>query len=190
MNAPVDATPSERLAAFHRQVAHGARLRRWTYGGYLLCLVVIGSAIAPPTPRLVWNASASAPLGLYRVSPATVPRRGDMALARVPLAYRRLAAVRHYLPENVPLVKRVAGSSGDRVCAAGALLTVNGTIVARRLSHDQHGRAMPRWRGCRVLRAGEYLLLMVERPDSFDGRYFGVTSGADMIGQARLLWRG
>jgi type IV secretory pathway protease TraF len=29
---------------------------------------------------------------------------------------------------------------------------------------------------------------MSERADSFDGRYFGVSKQADVIGKARLLW--
>ncbi|MEO7690276.1 MAG: hypothetical protein ABIS51_13420 [Sphingomonas sp.] len=33
-------------------------------------------------------------------------------MPRVPEAVRRLAAIRHYFPENVPLAKRVAGGAG------------------------------------------------------------------------------
>jgi type IV secretory pathway protease TraF len=64
--------------------------------------------LVPPAPRLLWNASASAPIGLYRVEPdrcriaAIGPSHGCRANVRL------LAASRHYLPTGVPLVKRVA----------------------------------------------------------------------------------
>jgi type IV secretory pathway protease TraF len=53
---------------------------------------VIVSAAVRPVPRLIWNASASAPIGLYAVSPGTGANRGDIVIARVPLKVRSLAA--------------------------------------------------------------------------------------------------
>ncbi|MCW6531327.1 S26 family signal peptidase [Sphingomonas sp. MMSM20] len=150
-------------------------------------IIVLASAALPPTPRLVWNASASAPIGLYAVSPGASTILGDMVIARVPETYRRLAATRHYLPMNVPLVKRVAAYAGDEVCALGQEIFVNGRWTAERLMVDGAGRPMPMWSGCVRLRGDQRFLLM-DAPASFDGRYFGVTEGADMVGKARLLW--
>jgi type IV secretory pathway protease TraF len=141
----------------------------------------------PPRPLLVWNASASAPIGLYAIGAPRRIRVGDMVVAWPPPAARELAAERDYLPKRVPLVKRVAAGAGDRVCAVGEALFVNGRFeVSRRLS-DGAGRLLPSWTGCDDLAADEYLLLMPS-PDSFDGRYFGVTAQADLVGRARLLW--
>jgi conjugative transfer signal peptidase TraF len=148
---------------------------------------VLGSAALPPAPRLVWNASASAPIGLYAVSPGAATDPGAMVIARVPQPHRRLAATRRYLPMNVPLVKRVAGVAGDEVCAAGQQVRVNRRPVAERLRVDGKGRPMPTWSGCVRLRGPQRFLLM-DTPASFDGRYFGVTEGSDIIGKARLLW--
>src|SRR3546814_1434020 len=83
-------------------------------GGLGLGLVLL-SAVLPPAPRLVWNASASAPQGLYAVTPGAWVEPGEMVIARVPLRYRQLAAARRYLPMNVPLVKRVAAYAGDQI---------------------------------------------------------------------------
>ncbi|BBB11098.1 S26 family signal peptidase [Sphingomonas sp. ID1715] len=143
----------------------------------------------PPTPRLVWNVSASAPIGLYAVGGRHDIAAGDMVLARVPDRWRRLAAERRYIPINVPLVKRVAAVPGDRVCARGRDISVNGRPVTDRREADGRGRPMPRWSGCVTLRTGALFLLM-DSPDSFDGRYFGPTSRGDVIGEARLLWLG
>jgi conjugative transfer signal peptidase TraF len=168
-----------------------ARRRRLARRGLLvgiLCLGLGATIIARPRPRLVWNASASAPLGLYRVEPARPARRGDMVIARMPVALRGLAARRRYLPANVPLVKRVVGAKGDRVCATGATIAVNGRPVATRRLADPLGRRLPWWQGCRTLADGALFLLMAEAPNSFDGRYFGPTAPGDVIGKAIPLW--
>jgi len=150
-------------------------------------IILLGSAVLPPAPRFVWNASASAPIGLYAVAPGSLAEPGDMVIARVPEPFRRLAATRHYLPMNVPLVKRVAAATGDEVCALGQEIFVNGRWATERRVVDGAGRAMPAWSGCVRLR-GRQLFLLMDAPASFDGRYFGVTSGDDIVGKARLLW--
>lgn len=137
--------------------------------------------------RLLWNASASAPVGLYQVRGTNGLRAGDMVVARTPDPARSLAAGRGYIPSNVPLVKRIAAVSGDRVCASGPTLTVNGKAAARRRAADGLGRPMPRWTGCHLLAEGEYLLL-TDSPGSFDGRYFGVTRQHQLLGRATPLW--
>lgn len=111
-----------------------------------------------------------------------------MVIAWLPARYRMLAAQRRYLPANVPLVKRVAAAAGDKVCALGRGVFVNGRKVAERLAADGEGRPMPWWHGCVRLRGQERLLLMTRSSASFDGRYFGVTEGSDVVGKARLLW--
>jgi conjugative transfer signal peptidase TraF len=151
-------------------------------------VIVIASAALPPAPRLVWNASASAPIGLYAVSPGAAVDTSDMVIARVPEPFRQLAAERRYLPMNVPLVKRVTAIAGDEICALGQEIFVNGRWTAERRLADGRGRPMPAWSGCIRLRGGQLFLLM-ENPASFDGRYFGATEGRDVIGKARLLWR-
>jgi type IV secretory pathway protease TraF len=177
-----------RAVAARRQ-ARPRRLRRcvWAAGAALVVGAVGASLALQPRVRLVWNASASAPEGLYFVDSPGALRRGDMVAAWTPRAARRLAAEGHYLPANVPLVRRIAARAGDRVCAVGALVSVNGRVAARRRAADGRKRPMLWWSGCHDLSPGEFFLLM-ESPDSFDGRYFGMTNGADLLGRARLLW--
>lgn len=162
------------------------RLRLCLLGGGGL-LLLVAPILARPAPRLVWNASASAPTGLYWVWPGGAVARGDMVVARLPEPWRSLAARRRYLPANVPLVKRVAAAHGDRVCASGAQVSVNGVVAATRLRRDSSGRALPWWEGCVTLGATETLLLM-PAPGSFDGRYFGITQAPELVGRARLIW--
>lgn len=154
----------------------------------LLCGGLLISTALPPSPRIIWNASASAAIGLYAVTPGARPRVGDIVIARVPERDRMFAARRHYLPANVPLVKRVRAEPGDRVCAFEGAVFVNGRRIVTRRMVDARGRVMPWWTGCVTLRRGALLLLM-DHPASFDGRYFGPTARGDIIGTAQLLWR-
>jgi conjugative transfer signal peptidase TraF len=153
------------------------------------CGAVTATIVVRPVPRLIWNASASAPIGLYAVSPAGRVHVGDTVIAWPPRDVRALAAARHYLPSGVPLVKRVAAGPGHRICGLAGTITVDGMVAAKRHAVDPAGRAMPWWRGCHWLGDDQYLLLMANVPTSFDGRYFGMTKGADIVGPARLLWR-
>lgn len=154
----------------------------------LFGLGLIGLAtLARPAPWLVWNASASAPIGLYRVLPGT-PIRGDLVLVRTPDSVRQLAAERGYLPQNVPLVKRVAAQGGDVVCAADDVISVNGRVVAERLARDRLGRPLPAWTGCQTLGPDDVFLLMEDVTGSFDGRYFGSVHRAAIIGRLAPLW--
>lgn len=142
----------------------------------------------PPRPLLIYNASASAPLGFYRVLPAEPLRRGEFVLARTPDSVRELAAERDYLPATVPLVKRIAAVGGDTVCAIHRAITIDGRHVADQLVADSRGRPLPIWSGCQTLRPDEIFLLMQGVPDSFDGRYFGPIPVSAVIGRLVPLW--
>jgi conjugative transfer signal peptidase TraF len=152
-----------------------------------LCTLVVASALVAPSPHLVWNASNSAPVGLYHVAPMHVLRRGDMVVARLAPAVARLAASRGYLPIGVPVVKRVAGMPGDHICADRLLVSINGRPAAARLAADSRGRRLPIWHGCITLDDRQYLLLN-ESLRSFDGRYFGPTDASAIVGLATPLW--
>jgi conjugative transfer signal peptidase TraF len=187
MSPPAESEP-EALAQRRRAHAHRARMWRWILALDLGFWLIVISIAFPPAPRLVWNASASAPVGLYWVFPGTPVTTGDTVIAWTPGRVRRVAAERRYVPINVPLVKRVAAMAGDRVCAAGTAILVNGRKAATRRARDGQDRPMPWWAGCRTLGEGEYFLLMPGVAASFDGRYFGITDQADIVGKAKLLW--
>lgn len=152
------------------------------------CVALAATILWPPSPLLLWNASASSPVGLYAVGDPAHVRAGDFAVAWPPPDAARLASRRHYLPAGVPLVKRVAATSGAAVCAFGPTLFVDGERAASRRSRDRTGRRLPSWSGCVRLRPGETFLLSPGSPDSFDGRYFGLTRQSELVGSARLLW--
>jgi len=77
-----------------------------------------------------------------------------------PARWRRLADARHYLPANIPAVKRVAAAAGDQLCARGRTIRVDGRPIAHRLAVDGAGRPVPLWAGCTMLGRDELSLIM------------------------------
>lgn len=148
--------------------------------------VLLSIPLLDATPRLVFNGSASAPIGFYTVS-SQAAGRGDLVLVSLPERVRFLVDQRHYLPANVPLLKRIIAANGDRICRIGDQILVNGSAVATAMKRDSSGRPMPVWDGCRVLNPSEVLLLQ-DHPRSFDGRYFGAVDRRLIVGKARPLW--
>ncbi|EHK54610.1 S26 family signal peptidase [Allomesorhizobium alhagi] len=170
----------------------GSRLTRFrvrrTIAVAALGLCLIGfTAFVKPSLWLVWNASASAPVGLYRVGFAA-SARGDLALVRPPEWVAGLAEKRGYLPRKVPLVKRLAALPGEHVCAFNEFVIISGEIAARRLETDRQGRPLPWWSECRKLADDEVFLLGGKAADSFDSRYFGPVPVANVIGRLVPLW--
>jgi conjugative transfer signal peptidase TraF len=165
-----------------------SRLGAGTAAAMLAVLAASATLLWRPRPLLLWNASASSPVGLYSVDWRSSLSAGDMVVAWPPPDARRLAAARDYLPSSVPLVKRIAAVSGARICARGARIYIDGRMAAIRRSHDPEGRRLPWWSGCRILKGGDLLLLSPHSPEAFDGRYFGATHQREVIGRARRLW--
>lgn len=139
-------------------------------------------------PRLVWNASESAPTGLYAVRSASVLVAGDLVVAHPPEELAVFLAARSYLPPGIPLIKRVVAVPGQTVCRNAFLVTVDGRTLGAAREQDRMGRSLPVWQGCRVVAAGEVFLMNRNVPDSLDGRYFGPLPVSTIIGRAGPLW--
>jgi conjugative transfer signal peptidase TraF len=155
---------------------------------YFAVMVVGVLSFLPVAPRLVWNASASVPLGLYSIEPARHLEVTDLVAIRTPEPLASFMAERRYLPRGVPLMKRVAALPGQRVCRDGAHITVDGIDMGDALARDRAGRALPSWHGCRHIGDGEVFLMNWAASDSMDGRYFGPLTTASIIGRAIPLW--
>ena len=141
------------------------------------------------SPRLVWNASASAPIGLYKIKAGAHPRIGEFALVKPEPALETFITDRGYIPPKIPLIKRVAALPGDEICRHDEAILVANIHVADALFFDSAGREMPVWRGCVTLRSDEIFLLNAPE-NSLDGRYFGATRMTDVMGVAIpvLVW--
>ena len=162
--------------------------RGWTIGTAVAASLFATSfaaiAVFDPLPRLVWNASASAPIGLYRIDPERDPPLGALVAVTPPEHLGQWMAERGYLGKDVPLLKHVSAKAGQRVCRIGAVVTVDARPAAVARDRDGMGRPLPVWRGCRRLAVGELLMLNPDHADSMDGRYFGPLPASTVLGRA------
>jgi conjugative transfer signal peptidase TraF len=159
---------------------------------FLLAGVVVAATLAtltvPVSRYAMWNATASVPTGLYAIRGKASLHVGERVAIEPPPELRRLLAERHYLPTNVPLLKRIAAVRGQRVCRFGHVVTIDGDFAGVARSRDRLGRPLPVWAGCWVLRVGDLFVMNPDAPDSFDGRYFGPLRLDTVIGRATPVW--
>ena len=150
-------------------------------------LVVASTADIWPL-RLVYNASASVPLGWYSVADADAVAVGDLVVARLPPRTDGLLVERGYIGAGVPVLKFVRARQGQRVCRDGGTVTIDAATVGMARDSDGAGRPLPRWSGCRELGPGQVFLFNAAAAGSFDGRYFGPVPITSIIGKATPLW--
>jgi len=145
------------------------------------------------------NTTASAPAGVWRIVPLDAQHIERGALVSVcPPMLGIVAAMREggYLhpgdcpSATTPLLKPVVAVAGDTVTVPldGGPMTVNGKPIA----HSAPMPNIPAWTaGTYTVRPGEVWLLSSYSAGSFDSRYFGPVTVANVRGQALpILIRG
>jgi conjugative transfer signal peptidase TraF len=150
----------------------------------------VGMAVAAtvPTPlKLIWNVSASIPVGLYSVEPADHLEITDLVAVMPPPPLAAFLIARGYLGEGTPLLKRVMGLPGQDVCRFSDAITVDGVPLGKALRRDRLGRDLPVWQGCQRIAAGDLFLMNPDVSDSLDGRYSGPIPATTVIGRAMPL---
>lgn len=86
---------------------------------YFTVMVIGGLSFVHIAPKLIWNASASTPIGLYTIERSPRLEVTDLVAVDAPEPLASFLADRGYLPRGVPLMKRVAGLPGQQVCRIG-----------------------------------------------------------------------
>ncbi len=152
-----------------------------------VAVMVLTTSFKFPT-KLIWNASASVPIGLYTVRPAGPLYVGELVVVTPPEPLASFLADRGYLPEGVPLLKHILALPRQTVCRIGHSISIDDLPVGRALARDRRGRPLPAWQGCRSIRDGEVVLMNRRPADSLDGRYFGPLTAAAITGRADPLW--
>jgi conjugative transfer signal peptidase TraF len=155
---------------------------------YFATMAIGLSAFVHPAPKLIWNASASVPIGLYRVRPAGDLHVTELVVVQAPEKLANFLAERGYLPKSVPLLKRILALHGQTVCRTGRTITVDATAMGEALDHDRRSRPLPVWQGCRVIAEGQVFLMNWQSEDSLDGRYFGPLPATTIVGEAAPVW--
>ena len=138
--------------------------------------------------RIIYNPSDSVPPGWYRIGPPESLHVGSIVLVRLPADAAALAALRGYLPEHIPLLKRIGAMSPQQVCVEKHIVRIDGIPVAGVHATDGRGRPLSAWQQCRRLHDGDLFLLSATNPASFDSRYFGPVAVSTLMGSAQPLW--
>ncbi len=146
------------------------------------------SAIIRANPILVWNASASVPIGFYAVQPLDTPNVRDLVVLEPPSALGDWLLERGYIGADVPLIKHVAALSGQCVCRIGVTISIDGKPVATAKEMDRFDRPLPVWQGCHLLTDDQIFFLNPHTEASLDGRYFGPLPRDTIIGRAVPVW--
>lgn len=167
--------------------------RKVLIGGAATLLVVMTAMeiVHPPSPKLLYNPSQSAPVGYYKIQKSPSFEHGDYVAAYAPDWARELAETRGYLPKDYPLIKKIWAAEGDQICGDGRQVSgPNGSVVAR-LLQDRLGRDLPMFEGCIVLAKHEYFLISIDEnygaAYGFDSRYFGPVKREQILGGAQYL---
>lgn len=160
-----------------------SRTTKWT----LIALALVGVSSLSLPKIIIWNASASMDEGLYFVMPSSHVRRGHIAAYQPPPMLAAWMAGRGYLPEGLPLLKRVDSKPGNRYCRSGNIISYRAEPVAIAQNRDRFGRDLPVWQGCRVIGEDE-IFLLASSGSSLDSRYFGPLPASGLLGRAHPIW--
>jgi conjugative transfer signal peptidase TraF len=156
----------------------------------IIAAVLLLSTIGEVSPRYIWNASNSVPLGLYRLQSVTKLTVTDLVAVRPPDVLAAFLDRNGYLPIGVPMLKRVVALPGQTVCRSGLAITVDNIDVGQARERDGRGRPLPSWQGCRVVADGDIFVMNRQSADSLDSRYFGPLPASAVIGRVAPVWTG
>ena len=162
--------------------------RAWSLIGAAAVAAIAFPAFIETPDTFIWNVTPSAPIGLYEVHPVAQLQRADLVVLEAPPPLESFLAERGYLPPNIPLLKRVVGVPGQKVCRIGRTITVDGAVMGEAQERDSFGRTMPVWSGCQCIAPDELFLMNRDAENSLDGRYFGPVSISSITGLAVPLW--
>jgi conjugative transfer signal peptidase TraF len=162
--------------------------RHYLAAGAMGIALILVAASVSFTPRLVWNASASTPIGLYRIDPEPSLMLNELVAIMPPEPLAGFLDDGGYLPRGLPLLKHIAAIGGQRVCRHRLVITVDGREIGRALDADRRGRPLPIWEGCRMITEGELFFMNTRVKASLDGRYFGPIERSAVIGRAVPLY--
>jgi conjugative transfer signal peptidase TraF len=157
-------------------------------GSIVVVTLLVGTMLLRPASWLIWNASASVPIGLYAVRSAGTLYASELVLVRPPDALAAFLQERGYLALGVPLLKHVLALPGQSVCRTDRTITVDDRAIGNALDRDRMGRDLPTWQGCRIVAEGQVFLMNPMSVYSFDGRYFGLLPASAIVGQLVPLW--
>ena len=147
-----------------------------------------------PHPRVHINLTSSMPRGLY-VETSEPLAKGVLVIECLPLAIAEFGKERGYLgrgncPGNtVSVLKKIVGTPGSTVELADEYVVIDDALIliSATLEQDTMGREIPRIKRGSYLLGSEEFFLMADHARSWDDRYKGPTSRANIRATVRPL---
>jgi conjugative transfer signal peptidase TraF len=149
---------------------------------------------------LWFNLSPSMPVGVYESrndADPTALAPGTIVAVCLPEPLAQWGRRRGYLVRGrcsdgtAPIGKPIFAIAGDTVTVASSGLARNRLVArdTRPLAHDRHGLSLPRIPyGTYPVAVGQLWLVSTHTASSWDSRYFGPVSAADVIAVLRPIW--
>jgi conjugative transfer signal peptidase TraF len=149
---------------------------------------VMAPALLQSHRMLLWNASASVPVGLYLLETTGTRYVSELVAVLPPDPLASYLEAGNYLPRGVPMLKHVLALPGQTVCREGLVITIDKVAVGMARERDRRGRSLPVWHGCRLISKDSLFLMNSQSADSLDGRYFGPLPQSAVLGRAHRIW--
>lgn len=120
------------------------------------------------------NTSYSLPVGIYLISNDKNYTKGDIVVIDPPTEIKNFMVNRGYLKNNNYLLKKIYGMQGDIYTTKDNLSYINDKYIGTIYKVDSSNRPLPQFTGKHIIPAGYFLPIADNRPNSYDGRYFGL----------------
>ena len=170
----------------------------WLKAFFIAAGMFVATTVCAKLAGYVVNISHSMPMGIYRLT-SVMPQRGSVVSTCIDAGNQvmTIAIERRYFPTGkcpdglMPFLKTVAALPGDIVDIEQASIYVNNVPVphTQRILTDWLSRPLPHVKEGRYrVGPGQVFLLASHSPDSFDGRYFGLTSQREIQGVAKPVY--
>lgn len=128
----------------------------------------------------VFNDSFSMPVGLYLIDRDTSYKTGDIVVIKPPKQIEDFMVKRGYLEKGNDLMKKIEGMPGDIYHTEGQLAYINEKFLGSIYKSDSQKRPIPQFLGKHIVPEDYFLAIANNRPNSFDGRYFGFLKISDI----------
>lgn len=157
-----------------------------------LCAACLYPYARPLAPTLVYNASPSLPVGIYRSVPKDRLEHGDVVRLTLPKSLQPVMARWGYANHQGAryLIKQIAGLPGQTVCHRGGRIVVNSVIWGPVHRVDHLGYPLPQALpegACEQLGPAAYFVA-TRQGASLDSRYFGPVVRRDILQVLQPLW--
>lgn len=159
-----------------------------------LFFIVIAGFIGGYPYFLVYNATASQPIGFYLKSYPNSYLHNDLVLVCPVTSVAKWSVEHHIIADGMgcqysaPLLKKIVATAGDRVTVTHKGIIVNDTLIP---NTAPIARKVKQWNTFDkefLLKSGEYIVVANQNNLSFDSRYFGVVTDKNIIAKIRPIF--